>query len=267
MIRVGTSGFSFKDWTPAIYPENLKKEDYLNYYRNELGFDSVELNVTYYTLLSLRSLQSMINKTDPGFEFTVKAYKGITHDPFDYRIANRPNKNKIKEFCEVFSDSIRYLNQNSRYSIAIFQFPVFFYPSPENYDYILQIKENFSDIPMAIEFRNRKWIKEKTFAFLKDNSIAYCIVDEPKLDRLVPFCPRNTANIAYIRLHGRNKKWFNSPSSIRYDYLYTRSELLELLPGIKKVAESAGKTYIFFNNCHGGNAVTNAHMIKDMLGL
>jgi uncharacterized protein YecE (DUF72 family) len=46
MIRIGTSGFSFKDWKGTIYPENLSSQDTLIYYQRELGFDCVEINAT-----------------------------------------------------------------------------------------------------------------------------------------------------------------------------------------------------------------------------
>ena len=45
------------------YPKNLKKEAWLNYYEKELGFNALEVNYTYYTLPSSRSLKGMDRKT------------------------------------------------------------------------------------------------------------------------------------------------------------------------------------------------------------
>jgi len=34
-IRIGTSGFSYKDWVGPVYPEGLKKADWLRFYSHE----------------------------------------------------------------------------------------------------------------------------------------------------------------------------------------------------------------------------------------
>lgn len=59
MIKIGTSGFSFPDWRGTVYPKKLQPKDALAYYNNELGFDCVEINSTYYTLVSDKSFEGM----------------------------------------------------------------------------------------------------------------------------------------------------------------------------------------------------------------
>lgn len=59
-IRIGTSGYSFPDWIGTIYPQKLKRRDMLGYYENELGFDTVEINSTYYALPSLKGVENMV---------------------------------------------------------------------------------------------------------------------------------------------------------------------------------------------------------------
>ena len=49
-ILIGTSGFSFDDWVGEVYPENIKKQEVLLYYKNVLGFSTLEENYTYYAL-------------------------------------------------------------------------------------------------------------------------------------------------------------------------------------------------------------------------
>jgi len=131
-----------------------------------------------------------------------------------------------------------------------------------------QLDDNakFKDVPLAIEFRNRQWSVHETFEFLSKNKIANCVVDEPKLPRLMPFVNETTSDISYIRLHGRNKNWFNTTREERYDYLYNDDELSEFIPEIKKAEKGSKKTYVYFNNCHAGSAIKNALKLKKMLG-
>ncbi|HHT9155648.1 MAG TPA: DUF72 domain-containing protein, partial [Candidatus Tripitaka sp. YC43] len=90
MIKLGTSGFSFDDWKGPIYPPKLKKQDMLSYYEKELGFKCLEINSTYYTLPSPKSMEGLAKKTSEDFEFTVKAFKGMTHEIWDKVGATRP---------------------------------------------------------------------------------------------------------------------------------------------------------------------------------
>jgi len=266
MIKIGTSGFSFKDWRGTIYPENLSSRDTLVYYQQELGFECVEINATYYTLLSDKTFAGMEKKTTENFEFVVKAYRGITHDPFDKRLVDKkPDFDAAMENVEKFIYSLHPIQEKDKLGGVLLQFPVFFYPTNPFMDYILACKEKFADIPLIIEFRNRAWAKAETFQFLRQNDISYCAVDEPRLPRLMPFINEVTSDIGYIRFHGRNKDWFNAPLEKRYHYLYSDEELGTFLPEIRNMALKTRKTFIFFNNCHAGFAVKNALALLRLL--
>ncbi|OGS35297.1 MAG: hypothetical protein A2293_15735 [Elusimicrobia bacterium RIFOXYB2_FULL_49_7] len=172
MIKIGTSGFSFKDWKGTVYPQKLALKDALGYYEDELGFDCVEINSTYYTLISAQSFEGMEQKTKPGFEFVVKGYKGITHDPFDPRMseAEKPDHTQVKENISRFLYSLQPLVEKNKLGAILLQFPVFFKSTQRNKDYILECKEAFNSTPVVIEFRSRDWATPETFEFLKTNT-------------------------------------------------------------------------------------------------
>jgi len=102
------------------------------------------------------------------------------------------------------------------------QFPFGFFPNRDNLGYLERFMEWMGDVPLVFEFRNQTWLKEDTFQFLERNRVGYCIVDEPKLPKLMPYLPRATSEIGYFRFHGRNPNWFNTPVSVRYNYLTAR---------------------------------------------
>ena len=54
-------------------------------------------------------------------------------------------------------------------------------------------------------------------------------------------------------------------SSDRYDYLYSEAELQEWVAKIKEMTMKAKKTFIFFNNCHVGQAATGAKLMRKLL--
>lgn len=262
MIKIGTSGYSFPDWVGTIYPENIKRENMLEYYEKKLGFNMVELNYTYYTLPSQGAISSILKKTSPNFEFTVKANKGMTHDLIDKTTGERIDNADI---FNKFKYSIDPLVKENRLSCVLAQFPYSFHFNKEGIKYLERFKELIGEMPLVVEFRNIRWHNLETLESLKKLEIGYCVVDEPKLKGLMPFFPVVTSKLGYFRLHGRNPNWFDAPASIRYDYLYSKEELKGFISPIKNVDKQVAKTLVLFNNCHAGSAAKNAIQLAKML--
>jgi uncharacterized protein YecE (DUF72 family) len=51
----------------------------------------------------------------------------------------------------------------------------------------------------------------------------------------------------------------------RYDYLYSEAELKEWVDKIRELSTKAKKTFVFFNNCHVGQAATGAKLMRRLL--
>ncbi len=234
MIRIGTSGFSFPDWKGIVYPAGMKEREMLSFYEKELRFNALEVNFTYYTLPSQKSFMAMSQKTSQEFEFVVKSFKGMTHEIRDKETGAMVNN---LEIFKKFKYSLSPLIAEGKLSCVLAQFPYGFFPNRENLDYLERFKNEMTDIPLVFEFRNQIWLKEQTFQFLEKNQIGFCIVDEPKLSKLMPYLPRTTSEIGYFRFHGRNPNWFNVPMKVRYDYLYTEGELKEFITDSGLVAK------------------------------
>ncbi len=262
MIGIGTSGFSFSDWKGPVYPADIREREMLSYYEKELAFNALEVNFTYYSLPSQKSFAAMSQKTSPGFEFVVKAFKGMTHEIRDKETRRMLDN---REIFLRFKDSLVPLIQDRKLACVLAQFPYGFFPGRENLDYLQRFKEEMADIPLVFEFRNRTWLSERTFQFLEMNRIGFCIVDEPRLPKLMPYLPKATSEIGYFRFHGRNQHWFNAPISVRYNYLYSEQELKEFIPDVKNITQKTAKTFLFFNNCYSGYAAKNAAQMAKLL--
>jgi uncharacterized protein YecE (DUF72 family) len=251
-IRIGTSGYSFKDWRGVFYPEDLPPREMLGYYAEH--FKTVEVNSTYYRIPSVKTFQAMARKTPEDFEFTVKTHSDITH-----------SRENVGESAEALQEVIRPLIESGKFGVFLAQFPYSFKLSDENMDYLAEVGRIFEGYPLVVEFRHFSWIRDDVFEFLRENGIGYCCVDEPRLRGLVPPVATRTSEIGYVRFHGRNAiKWWDGGASERYDYLYSKEELIEWKPKIEKLAQGTDKTYVFFNNCHNGQAAINAQMMIEL---
>ena len=90
-------------------------------------------------------------------------------------------------------------------------------------------------------------------------------MDEPALPGLFPPKAIATNDVGYIRLHGRNAANWWGGGGDRYDYLYSEKELKEWKNKIDDLKSKTNKIYLFFNNCHLGQAVRNARMFMDLM--
>lgn len=253
-ILIGTSGFSYDDWRGFFYPKDLPKGEMLAYYARR--FRAVEVNSSYYAIPPPATFERMAQKTPDGFRFAVKANKDITHSP-DVDLS----------IFQQFMEAIKPLADAGKLGCLLAQYPWSFKRTETNAHRVRQLREGFPDLPLVVEFRSYTWASEDVFKLLKELDIGYCCVDEPRLRGLMPGVAMATADIAYVRFHGRNaEKWFQHEEAWqRYDYLYSPDELEEWVPKVRRLASQAGDTYLFFNNHYQGKAAQNAQMFAQML--
>jgi hypothetical protein len=76
-VRVGCSGWQYDSWRGRLYPEGIGKGRWLEHYAQV--FDTVEVNSTFYRLASREAVARWVEQTPPGFVFTAKASRYMTH--------------------------------------------------------------------------------------------------------------------------------------------------------------------------------------------
>lgn len=258
MILVGTSGFSYLDWTGVFYPPGTGRPEMLPYYATR--FSLVELDYTYYQMPNARTMAAMAAKTPPAFTFCVKAYKELTH-------RRDLLADELTRLADAFRHALEPLQEAGKLGCVLAQFPWSFRATPESLEFIAALQASLPGLPMVIEFRNVEWVKKETFVFLRDFGLGFCCVDEPRLRGLFPPLALATNTIGYIRFHGRNaaKWWRHEEAWERYDYDYSQAELAEWIPRIRKVSARTERTFVLMNNCHAGYAVQNALRLQAML--
>jgi len=253
-LRIGTSGYSFTDWVGPFYPEKIEKGKMLDFYVKH--FDTVELNSTYYRVPHAAVFYHMERKTPPEFEFVVKAHRSFTHD-------RRGHVEAAKQLLEALEP----LKRSGKLKGILAQFPWSFKCSPANLEFVRSGAEIFADLPLFAEFRHNSWVRKEVLEGLHDKGIGYSCVDEPQLPGMLAPGEETTTDIGYVRLHGRNaEKWWGGGGE-RYDYSYTDKQLKEWIARVETMRKKTQKVFVFFNNCHQGQAVRDAKRFIQLLNL
>jgi uncharacterized protein YecE (DUF72 family) len=145
-LHVGTSGWAYKEWRPAFYPEGMPQARFLSHYASVLG--ACEINATHYRVQSEAAVARWAAETPEGFRFAAKAHRRLTH------VRELPPHAGGAEFMERFLESLAPLGR--RLGAVLFQFP----PSRVRDDVVL---DEFlgclpAGLPFALEFRHESWL-------------------------------------------------------------------------------------------------------------
>lgn len=253
-IRIGTSGYSFEDWRENFYPHQIEKGKMLDHYVNY--FPTVEINSTYYRIPHPAVMHNIVKKAPDNFDFIIKVPQSFTHRRTD-----------LENDIHAFTQSIQPFIDHGKLSGLLAQFPYSYKFSRDALEYIALLKQAVAPNSLFVEFRHNGWVNREMYDYLKNENIGYVCVDEPKLTGLLNPDAFATIDTAYIRLHGRNaEKWWNG-GDLRYDYDYSETELTDWRDKTIKLSTKVKKVFVFFNNCHHGQAAKNALYFKDLLCL
>jgi uncharacterized protein YecE (DUF72 family) len=76
-VHTGISGWNYAGWRRAFYPPGLAQRRELEFASRRL--DSIEINGSFYSLQLVQSWQRWYAQTPPGFVFSVKGPRFVTH--------------------------------------------------------------------------------------------------------------------------------------------------------------------------------------------
>ena len=270
-IRIGTAGWSYKDWEGIFYPPGMQRRkvhplEYLARF-----FDTAEINTSFYGPLKpeLGKLWSKrVAAINPKFLFTAKLYKAFTHSPIAVMEPTSAATIRPTDEDEVKTrEGLDSLANEGKLGALLIQFPVSFKNTSLNREYLERLLRQFIEYPRVVEVRDSSWDNAETLAEFARQNVAFCNIDQPVMGKSLAPTEHVTAPIAYVRLHGRNyDQWFDSDNrNDRYNYLYKERELEGWKERIKNVAHKAQTTYVITNNHFESKAGVNAIELKSMI--
>jgi uncharacterized protein YecE (DUF72 family) len=244
-LRIGCSGWSYKDWAGPFYPKDLQAKDYLKFYSGV--FDCVEIDSSFYRIPNQSMVTQWRNNTPTAFVFSPKLPKKITHD----------NKLENSESTLLYFYSVLSKLGEKLGPIAV-QLP----PSVKLNTHLDIMKKFISqlspDFKHAVEFRHKSWFTPKVYEMLKESNIAMVW----SFNQYLETPPEATADFMYLRMVGDRE--LTEFTGVQKD----RSE--EMKKWASVVEEKAGKFeqgYVFFNNHFAGFSPESANEFRRLLGL
>jgi uncharacterized protein YecE (DUF72 family) len=213
-IRIGASGFSYKEWLGHFYPAKLAGAKMLAYYAERLP--TVEINYTFRRMPKASTFEGWAGKTPLDFRFALKAPQRITHFA---------RLHGTKDSLDYFVGIAGALA--NRLGPVLFQLP----PDLPRDDALLSdfLSEVGGRVRAAFEFRNRSWFNDRVFEILRSNRAALCIAESEKIASPIE-C---TASHAYLRLRKES---------------YDDASLEAWAARISTLSREAEEIYVFFKH-------------------
>lgn len=241
---VGTSGFYYVHWVGSFYPEDLSRDEVLNFYSQH--FNTVEINSSFYHIPRKKTVERWFSSVPGSFVFSFKLNRSLTHiRPL------LPDPEKIYKFFSKF------LGIKKRKTIFLIQLPARVKPD------LIKLKAFIELLPKdflyAFEFRNKAWFSEPVYEILRKKNMAIVFSDSPLKSSgefLWPKVEVETADFFYLRFHGSKSLYRSS---------YTEEELEAYAKLIKEKLKKGMQVFAYFNNDAEGYAVENAKLLKEMV--
>ena len=237
-IRVGCSGWNYRDWRGRVYPEGLPARRWLAHYATL--FDTVEVNATFYRLARPEAVAAWLAAVPPGFVFAVKGSQFLTH---------MKRLTGMEQGLERFYAGIAPLAASAKMGPVLWQLPERFRKDTDRLAAALDV------LPPGrhcFEFRHPSWFCDEVLDLLRWHGAGLAVGDHPER----PWQPwLRTADWSFVRFHyGRRGRRGN----------YSDAELRELAPRVSELAGD-GDCFAYFNNDWEGFAVRNAVRLRALL--
>jgi uncharacterized protein YecE (DUF72 family) len=270
-IRIGTAGWSYKDWDGIFYPPGMRVRKQHPLEIVARCFDVVEINTSFYGHIKPELAKLWARKVaavNPQFMFTAKLHRSFTHSPI--AVMEPTSAATIRPGDEderLARQGLDALASTGKFGALLIQFPVSFKNTSLNREYLETLLRQFIEYPRVVEVRHSSWDNPETLAYFTQKNVAFCNIDQPQIGRALEATEYVTSPVGYVRLHGRNyDMWFEAErGEDRYNYLYNEKELLGWQSKIEHIAQKADVTYVIANNHFEGKAGVNALQLKHML--
>ena len=212
-VYIGISGWRYVPWRGVFYPKGLAQHRELEYAAGQLP--SIEINGSFYSLQRPESYAAWHAATPPGFVFSVKGNRFLTH-MLKLKDIEGPLANVLASGVFELRDKL---------GPFLWQFPPIVKFEPQRFEHFLSLLPQDTDAarelalqyqprmegrvsldagpkrPMrhAVEIRHDSFLIPSFIAMLRRYNVALVVADTAGR---WPLCEDVTADFVYIRLHG-----------------------------------------------------------------
>lgn len=240
-LYIGTSNIVLPG-NRASFPAEYRAKSRLHYYSTL--FNSLEVNSSFYKVPLPRTFERWTKEVSPDFTFTVKLWKGMTHNKLVYQ----------PEDLQRFMYAAGHLAGNRGCMLIQFPASIRAERSGEVFDLLndIRLSDHGEKWRIAVEFRHNSWYFREIYELLNEYDAAMVVHDIPASRVTEHF---TEADFVYMRFHGEKGDYRDS---------YPDEFLAQQAKQIQKWLRKGKDVYAYFNNTIG-SAFDNAVLLKKLV--
>ena len=284
-LHIGISGWTYPPWRGVFYPKKLPHRLELEFASRE--FNSIEINGSFYSLQRPSSYQRWYADTPPGFVFSVKGARFITH------------MKKLREveapLANFFASGVLCLRE--KLGPILWQFPPnfgwnkdrfaeFFDLLPGDTGTAAKLARRHDDklkvrawtrtdavrpIRHCVEIRHPTFMVPEFFDLLRQHNIAFVFADTAGK---WPYSEDLTADFVYCRLHGAEQLYVSGYSDQEIEWWANRVQHWRKGKqprdaksiSARKARSGSRDVFVYFDNDAKVHAPFNARTLAEKLG-
>lgn len=285
-IFIGTSGWSYPHWRGRFYPERWPHARELQYASTR--FNSLEINRSFYSLLSPNAVRTWFAATPQDFVFAAKGSRFITHAKklrdVDAALANffasglLALEHKLGPIVWQLSDRLHFDEARIAEFLALLpkttaDAAVF----ARKHDHrvkrgaVTSVQKS-RRLRHVIEPRHASYFTPAFARVARRHGVAIAITDSPEW----PYAEELTAGFVYLRLHGSQRKYASQYTDAELDRWSERISAWRAgrqpadARRISRAAPAASKgrdVYVYFDNDYRAYAAEDAARLAARLGV
>ena len=258
-IRIGTSSWSSNDWKGPFYPQGMASADFLSWYATR--FDTVECDATFYHLPRVSTVEGWERKTPPGFLFSAKLPKAITHEA-----GLVDCDEQVQAFVRTMS------HMGPKLGPLLAQFPYFAKGrDPDEYadgkDFLHRLRGFLGRWPkefdLVVEVRNTHWLADPLLDLLREHNVSlvhsvYYTMPGPERYRSDRFT--QTGPWTYARFLGNHRQMDKLTKTWDALVVDRATEMNRWVPALQAAAEGGARAVAYFNNHYAGYGPGSAEL-------
>ncbi|KWE36644.1 DUF72 domain-containing protein [Burkholderia territorii] len=288
-IHIGISGWRYDGWRGTFYPEGLKQAAELRYASARM--QTIEINGTHYSLQSLASWRRWYDETPPGFTFSVKGARYLTH------MLRFRDETATVACANFFAQGL--LALRDKLGPILWQFPPSLRFDPDHIARFLGMLPHDTEAALAlakrhdarvrtpclqidrkrtlrhaIEVRHASFVDPAFVQLLRRHKVALVISDStepwPQFEDL-------SADFVYMRLHGTETKYSGEYSDAALDRWAARIDSWSrgaqpadahlAAPALPPPRARTRDVYCYFDNDAKTHAPFDAQRLMERLGV
>ncbi|HEV3261131.1 MAG TPA: DUF72 domain-containing protein [Gemmataceae bacterium] len=258
-VRIGTCGWSYKEWAGTFYPAGTAAGEFLSCYAER--FAVVEVDSTFYRSPSIKMVQGWRDRTPAGFGFSLKVPQVITHEKVLL---------DCREEVEGFVAAARLLED--KLLCCLLQFGYFNRSAFPDRDSFLERLDGFlagwpADVPVAVEVRNKTWVSPPLADCLRRHHAVWALADQdwmPSPLGTVKTLDTVTGPFAYVRLLGDRATVERQTKVFDHIVVDRSGQLRDDAQAIRLLSERV-PVLVFVNNHFAGHAPATIGELQAML--